>query len=182
MMIMQKFLLPIILLPLIAGCGLTEYIKDVIDDDRKPTPTISLPTEPPAEVTSTPTVKPTVKPAPTNTPTPSGPVNTEIEERQVGGGFLWKPQADNTPKNLVILLPSSFNNVTAAVELHRSIPPSAATLIERGRYTGIANGNRGHWRYGQPGAAYGQNVVVLVLRHDGSRVAYRIADGAQRTE
>lgn len=107
-----------------------------------------------------------------------------IEERSPfdgPSGFLWKPGGENTG-NLVILLPPEFNDVTRGVELHRALPPTTETVIEGGRFTGVANGNRGHWRYARPGGAYGMDVVVLVIRTDETRVAFTIPNGSQRTD
>lgn len=167
------------------GCS---TIRDWIDTLPAPTPR----PEPTATAEPTPSPEPTATRAPTaRPPTPVPPAQTPVppgtgvewrSPRDGNGGFLWKPQADNTPRTLVVLLPPEFNGVTATVELHRAQPPTAGTLIERGRYTGIANGNRGHWRYTRPGADYGANVVVLVWRDNGSRVGYVIPSGAERVD
>jgi hypothetical protein len=64
--------------------------------------------------------------------------------------FLWKPTSDSNG-NLVVLLPAKFNNLIDGPVTVNGTP---------GRFTSVANGNRSHWRYDKPGAAFGSNVVV----------------------
>jgi hypothetical protein len=106
---------------------------------------------------------------------------TILDSTDGRGGFLWKPSGDHT-SNLVVLLPSSFNNRAVAVEIHRAIPPNQSTFVEGGRYTGIANQNRGHWRFRRHGSAYGTNIFVVVFRNDGQTFAYPIPNGANRVD
>lgn len=103
------------------------------------------------------------------------------------GGFLWKPVGDNS-RLLVVLLPSEFNDRVTAVEIHRATPPDADTFVESGVFSAIANGNRTHWRFTQPGAAYGQNVYVMVYTNDVGEpgvqqiYSFPIANGAVRID
>lgn len=64
--------------------------------------------------------------------------------------FLWKPVSVSNG-NLVVILPAKFNNLIDGPVTVNGTP---------GRFTSVANGNRSHWRYDKPGAAFGNNVVV----------------------
>ena len=97
------------------------------------------------------------------------------------GGFLWKPSGDHSSK-LVVLLPSEFNSRATAVEVHRESPPTVESFVEGGVFSGIANGNRSHWRFSQPGAAYGQNIFVITFTNDGEVYSSPIPDGARRVD
>lgn len=101
---------------------------------------------------------------------PSGP----------GGGFLWKPVSESDG-NLVILLPPSLRGQVERVELHREMPPSSATLIETGRFSGDThNGGRPHFRFADPGSTYGSNVHVVAYGADGAAHTWNIPHGAER--
>ena len=95
------------------------------------------------------------------------------------GGFLWKPVSDSNGR-LVILLPSRMNGFIQSVEIHSSLPPSATTLIAEGRYANMGNGGRCHFRFPKPGAAYGNNIQVVVRGTDGTYVSYHIPRGGSR--
>lgn len=62
-------------------------------------------------------------------------------------GFLWKPVSDSTGK-LAILYPASIGKGTVYVN------------GEAGSYGGRGNGDREHYRFSKPGAAYGNDVNV----------------------
>lgn len=111
----------------------------------------------------------------------SGAQVTMLRAPDGPGNFLWKPGSDNTGK-LVVLLPSSFNDIAVAVELHRAIPPNQQTLIEAGRFSGIANQNRGHWRFRQSGGAYGENIFVIAFTKSGELFGWFIEDGSERVD
>jgi hypothetical protein len=64
--------------------------------------------------------------------------------------FLWKPVSDSNG-NLVVILPAKFNNLIDGPVKVNGTP---------GRFSAVANGNRSHWRFDKPGAAFGSNVVV----------------------
>jgi len=75
-------------------------------------------------------------------------------------GFLWKPESDSG--GLVILLPSKYRS--SSVKL---IGPDGK-VIEQGRSSGYANGNREHFRFSQGGGAYPNGTVVEVTTSDGN--------------
>jgi hypothetical protein len=89
-------------------------------------------------------------------------------------GFLWKPVADSG--GLVILLPSKYRN--SSVKL---IGPDG-NVIEEGRSSGYANGNREHFRFGQNGGEYPNGTVVEVTTSDGNTMRYQIGNTSSRVE
>lgn len=93
-------------------------------------------------------------------------------------GFLWRPQSENDGK-LVILLPQQYSHIAVAVELHTNSVPATTTFIEIGNYTGLANGNRSHWRYSQPGGNYGTDIYVVGWLKNDIILVYPIPNGAQ---
>ena len=95
---------------------------------------------------------------------PSTPVSTGG-----GGGFLWKPVSDSNG-NLVVLLPSQYNGKVSSVSVNG----------ERGSFSGIANGNRTHWRFSKPGAAYGSNARVVATT-SGGNVSWTVPNTGART-
>lgn len=88
-----------------------------------------------------------------------------------GSGFLWKPAGDHTGQ-LVILTPKGYSDADIQ---------SVTVNGETGRYTGLANGDRGHWRFNRPGSAYGSTEVVITMK-DGSVHRLPISNGALRYE
>ncbi len=103
---------------------------------------------------------------------PSAGFGTEGE----GGGFLWKPISESDG-NLVILLPSQYTGVATGCH----VANAAGDLIETGHYTGDGNGNRQHYRFGQPGSAYGTDLYVVAYTPTGN-IHWQVANGSERTE
>lgn len=62
-------------------------------------------------------------------------------------GFLWKPVSDSTGK-LAVLLPQSTRGFVTVNG-------------ESGSWGGVGNGNRAHYRFSKPGAAYGNDVPCV---------------------
>lgn len=104
-----------------------------------------------------------------------------LEASDGSEGFLWKPVSDSN-RRLVVLLPSSFNATAGRVEIHRESPPNEGSFVEIGAFAGFGNGNRSHWRFTQPGGAYGPNVYVIVFTHTGEVFSYLIANGQHRID
>jgi len=105
---------------------------------------------------------------------PQQPDEPTLAPPSTGGDntFLWKPVSETT-RNLVILLPARLGRVDACTITH-------AGGTERGRWGGIHNGNRAHYRFGRPGAGYGRNITVTA-NDDGAEVGrWTIPDGAGR--
>ncbi len=119
----------------------------------------------PAPAPSTSSGGDTPAPAPAaKTPTPTATASSGS-----GGGFLWKPISESNG-NLVVLLPSQYNGKVSSVSVNG----------ERGSFSGIANGNRTHWRFSKPGAAYGNNVRVVATTSSGN-ATWTVPNGATRT-
>ena len=69
------------------------------------------------------------------------------------GGFLWKPEGENTG-NLVVLFPSEFT------DRFLSVVATIAGDFEEGTFTGFSNGDRQTWRFSKPGSAYDGKLIV----------------------
>jgi len=82
------------------------------------------------------------------------------------GQFLWKPIAESDG-NLVILLPSHLTNDVADVEVRTR----DGERLERGRFSGVHNEGREHFRFSKSGANFPA----------GSQVVIRLKDGSQQT-
>ncbi|MCB0328865.1 MAG: hypothetical protein KDD70_04360 [Bdellovibrionales bacterium] len=89
--------------------------------------------------------------------------------------FVFKPESESDGK-LVILLPTEYSRRVADLLLK----DENGNIIERGRGTGVANGNREHFRFERAGADYPENLVVEVRLTSGELVQYEIADPSQR--
>lgn len=92
------------------------------------------------------------------------------------GDFLWKPVADKDGK-LVVLLPSKL---TGDVNRVRLLSPDGKQVIAQSRFSGIGNGNRGHYRFPKPGAEYPANTKVEVIMDNGTRYRVNIPSTGKR--
>lgn len=90
-------------------------------------------------------------------------------------GFLWKPVSDSNGK-LAVLLPKGMTGDIASVVLK----DANGQVIEKGRMTGVGNGDREHFRFSRPGADYPEGVTVEVQLKDGSVKTYTIDNPGQR--
>ena len=112
------------------------------------------------------------KPAPKPTPQP----------RQIGqslipatGNFLWKPQSDKDGK-LAILLPTEFVGKVASVSV---VGPNGETTAS-GKYAGVGNGEREHYRFSKSGGDFADGSSVLIKMKDGSTKSILIKDTSAR--
>lgn len=88
---------------------------------------------------------------------------------------MWKPISEGDG-NLVILLPPNLTgNVAGVVVFHEG---SGQTVT--GRYTGVHNGGREHFRFLQPGAAYGEGLTVTAQLKSGGTKSWSVPSGARR--
>jgi hypothetical protein len=137
----------------------------------------------PADV-ATPVVAPVteVPPQPVvEAPTPAAPSTPQIEIGQLlgkTGGFLWKPVSDKNG-DLAILLPKQL---TGKVKEVRILNPDGTKSIAKGKYSGVGNGNREHFRFAKPGSGYPDGAIVLIKLEDGSARHVRISDTSRRIE
>ena len=114
---------------------------------------------------------------PASAPSMPMPRSSSLGSPGAGGGFLWKPVSESDNR-LVVLLPPSYNGVAINV----MIVQSNGTVMDQGRFAGIHNGNRSHFRFSQPGAGYGSGVYVVADLNTGETVHWYITNGASRNQ
>lgn len=107
-----------------------------------------------------------------------GESNASISGDQSSGSgpFLYKPTSDSDGK-LVVLSPSSFADQVESARITKD-----GQVLDEGRWGGIGNGNRAHFRFSKPGSSYPDNLTLEFILKDGSTKTYEIADSSQRTE
>lgn len=92
------------------------------------------------------------------------------------GGFLWKPVSESDG-NLVVLLPPELKGQVSSVE----IQDAAGNTIDTGRFSGDQkNGGRPHFRFGKPGAAYGDGLTAVAKTTDGREIRFEVGTGGAR--
>jgi hypothetical protein len=101
-----------------------------------------------------------------------------MASKELPRGFLWKPQSDSDGR-LVVLLPPSLTSAVNSVRLKSS---RGDTELDNGRYGGIGNGGRLHFRFGKSGASYPDGTIVEVLFTDGSKLRVPIGETSARVE
>lgn len=120
---------------------------------------------------------PTATPSDSTISSGSG-VATKANANDGQDGFLWKPQSDSTG-NLVVLLPTEQRGNVLEANIHDSL----GNLIEKGVFSGDDhNGNRPHYRFSEPGASYGEDLIVKVTLASGEQLEYSIPNGAERVD
>lgn len=116
------------------GCGSSVTVGDDNGDDRNNQQIFFEPNE-----SSDPT-------------TPKDGSNPDCSSEPFGadgaGGFLWKPVSDSRG-SLVVLFPDSFD-----VQFEQVVAARLDGTQEEGAFSGFANGNRQHWRFGLSGENY----------------------------
>jgi hypothetical protein len=88
------------------------------------------------------------------------------------GEFLWKPISDKDGK-LAVLIPATLSKKIKSVKI---ISPHANKILATGKFSGIGNGNRAHFRFNQPGGSFPDGSIVLLTLKDGSRRHVTIKD------
>lgn len=89
--------------------------------------------------------------------------------------FLWKP-ASELDGNLLVLTPNRYNDLIKQVYV---VLPDGKRIA--GRYTGnTANGQRGHFRFNQPGAAFPPGSYVEATLNNGQAVQWGVKDPGTR--
>lgn len=91
-------------------------------------------------------------------------------------GFLWKPVSESNGR-LVVLLPSDLTNKVKNVKVVTPDGRSASS-----KFTGVANGGRGHYRFDAPGGAYPRGSSVVATLEDGRQVKYTVGNTGSRNE
>ena len=110
---------------------------------------------------------------------PGAGQNEVVEEEEnpfddLEEGFLFKPQSESG--GLVILLPSKHR------ESKVTLKDTEGNVLEEGRSSGYANGDREHFRFGQEGSKYPNGAVVEVTLEDGTVMRHKIDDTSMRVE
>lgn len=93
-------------------------------------------------------------------------------------GFLWKPKSDSDGR-LVVLLPPGFSSSVHSLTVK---DPKGTKVIEEGKFAGIANGGRLHFRFQNSGATYPDGSIVEVTLIDGSTLRIPIKETSARIE
>ena len=107
----------------------------------------------------------------------SSPESVAVPGKEVDGadGFLFKPVSDSDGK-VAVLLPSSLTGTIEKVVFETI----NGEVLEEGRYSGVGNGGREHYRFSKTGAEYESNLVVNVFMKDGTNKTYEISDPSKR--
>jgi len=165
---------------LLAGCELDSsdelsYQIDGLETQPAQAPAAPPAASPPGTAAPPATVSPPPATTKTTTASPSN-VPSGIGTAGRGGGFLWKPVSESDGK-LVVLLPNSYKGIVTMCY----ITDSAGGFIESGRFVGdIHNGERPHFRFSKPGAAYGASRYIVSVNNDGTQHHWFIPNGASR--
>ncbi len=94
------------------------------------------------------------------------------------GGFLWKPTSDKNG-DLVVLLPKKL---TGRVEEVRVLSPDGKKTLGKGKYSGVGNGDREHFRFSKPGSGYPDGSIVYIKLEDGTTRHVKISDTSRRIQ
>ncbi len=92
--------------------------------------------------------------------------------------FLWKPVSDSTGK-LAILLPASMTGKAASISV---LSPDGKSTLATGRFSGVGNGQRQHYRFDQPGSNFPDGAIVRITMQDGTTKDIKITETSARTE
>lgn len=93
-------------------------------------------------------------------------------------GFLWKPVSDKNGK-LAILLPKQY---TGTIKRVRILNAQGTKVLATGKFSGVGNGNREHFRFTKPGNGFPDGAIVLIEMENGTSRHVKIKDTAKRTE
>lgn len=92
--------------------------------------------------------------------------------------FLWKPSSDKDGK-LVVLLPT---NMLGKVQGIRILSADGKSVAATGKYTGVGNGMRAHFRFDKPGASFPAGSIVEIQLSNGQSQQIKIDKPAERFE
>lgn len=92
--------------------------------------------------------------------------------------FLWKPESDKDGK-LAILLPK---RITGRVKSVKILSPDGSQVLAKGKYSGVGNGDREHYRFNKAGGKYPDGAIVVVELEDGRKVHQKIGETSDRFE
>lgn len=113
--------------------------------------------------------QPVEQPKPAAEPKPSQPtkqinIGTKMKFTK---DFLWKPVSDKDG-NLAIILPERLTGKVTGVKI---VSKDQSKRVGKGKYSGIGNGNREHFRFKRPGSAFPKGSIVVITL-DGGKVIH----------
>jgi hypothetical protein len=94
------------------------------------------------------------------------------------GQFLWKPASDKDGK-LAILLPSRLTGKVKSVTI---LSADKSKILAKGKYSGVGNGDREHFRFSKAGSGYPDNAIVLITMKDGKTYNVKVKETSDRYE
>lgn len=170
---------------------ITTYLKMREKEDEKPA--TKPPSSNPSGAPSTPLVEPEEEEqsadcrcvcSPTSLPTPTEEPSAEVSltKRKLGsslkgsGEFLWKPISDKDGK-LAVLLPKSLTDSVSEVAI---VSADKKRVLQRGRFSGVGNGDRTHFRFSKPGGEFPDGSIVWIKLKNGGARHVVIKDTAAR--
>jgi hypothetical protein len=92
---------------------------------------------------------------------PSKDVGTSL---RASGQFLWKPVSEKDGK-LAVLIPASLSDRVQEVAI---LSPDKKKVLQKGRFSGIGNGDRAHFRFSKPGGQFPDGAIVWIKLKDGT--------------
>lgn len=122
-------------------------------------------------------VEPATPPSiPTNTvPTTDYEKPAKVRELGSSGEFLWKPASEKDGK-LVVLAPS---RMTGKIKSLKVIDQNG-NVLAKGKFSGVANGDREHFRFNKAGAAFPDGSRVEILLKNGNTKFVEIGETSTR--
>ena len=93
-------------------------------------------------------------------------------------GFLWKPESDKNQK-LAILLPPNLAGKVAEVIV---LSPDGKRTLQRGKYSGVGNGAREHYRFSKAGSEFPDGSIVVIKLKNGTTKHMVIKETSARLE
>ena len=139
--------------------------------------------KPPGDINITPYPLPTPKPPgdirlPITVPMPPRkPIDPGTSHNR-NAGFLWKPESDKNQK-LAILLPPNLAGKVAEVIV---LSPDGKLTLQRGKYSGVGNGAREHYRFSKAGSEFPDGSIVVIKLKDGTTKHMVIKETSARLE
>ncbi len=139
--------------------------------------------KPPGDINITPYPLPTPKPPgdirlPITVPMPPRKPIDPGTSLNRNAGFLWKPESDKNQK-LAILLPPNLAGKVAEVIV---LSPDGKLTLQRGKYSGVGNGAREHYRFSKAGSEFPDGSIVVIKLKDGTTKHMVIKETSARLE
>ncbi len=139
--------------------------------------------KPPGDINITPYPLPTPKPPgdirlPITVPMPPRKPIDPGTSLNRNAGFLWKPESDKNQK-LAILLPPNLAGKVAEVIV---LSPDGKLTLQRGKYSGVGNGAREHYRFSKAGSEFPDGSIDVIKLKDGTTKHMVIKETSARLE